>query len=99
MKKADIVWSRFTDHILDCCEHPTTLKDTIRELRMLEVDLNELKRATSSLLELHDSIERMTTPIFQQFLVLLGNPTAKEQPQPCKLILRIQFDNERIIKW
>ena len=89
MKKAYIVWSRFTDHVFDSCEHPTTLKDTIRGLRMLEVDLNELKRSTALLLESYDSIEQMTTPIFQQFLVLLGNPTIidTQLQQPCKLTL------------
>ena len=76
-KKADVVWSRFTDHVLEKLPG-TSLKDVIKGLRGLEVDVESLKKAVSKLLEETPALDHVDESSLQRLLVLLGDGGASE---------------------
>lgn len=82
--KAEIVWTRFTDHILQTINiSPLSLKDLIRGLRNLQVDVDELKQAVSVLLKEYETIDSVDLPVFRRLLVLLKDPHTGSK-QPCR---------------
>ena len=84
MQKAEIVWTRFTDRILQTLPSlPLSLKDAIRELRSLQVDVNELKQAVSVLLAENPTLDSIDLPVLKRLLVLLKDPHT-DPKRPCR---------------
>ena len=82
MKKADTVWDHYITHILEVCNHPTTLKDLIRALRTLEIDVDALKTATAAYLEEYEMAEIMAEYHVKRLFMLISNPSTPSS-QPC----------------
>ena len=83
IQKADIVWTRFTDRILQTLpSSPLTLKNTIRGLRSLEVDVNELKQAVAVLLKENPELETIDPTNLKRLLILLKDPHIEPDPPP-----------------
>ena len=82
-----MVWSRFTDHVREKLPG-NSLKDVIKGLRLLQVDVESLKKAVSRLLEESPSLEQVDETSLQRLLVLLGDAGVSGEEKSGTVVLR-----------
>lgn len=82
-----MVWSRFTDHVREKLPG-NSLKDVIKGLRLLQVDVESLKKAVSRLLEESPSLEQVDETSLQRLLVLLGDAGVSGEEKSGIVVLR-----------
>lgn len=82
-----MVWSRFTDHVREKLPG-NSLKDVVKGLRALQVDVESLKKAVSKLLEEVPSLEQVDETSLKRLLALLGDVNSSGDERSGFVVLR-----------